>query len=1246
MMEVEFPFTPPPVLPHVSKQLEEYLKPDQLPIHSYERAQRFWPRQPTPSSLYFSELSEAPTTLQVIRDQNTGEILDYCEVENVHLLKVKNSQLSGNILHSDLNHVSDVKEPGEYQLDINFDKDLLTIVPGFYGGIEFERDGFTPVSNLSNKADINEKAKNVVQEEKSSEAQIVNLMNLLQQEQDANVLWDLGSKDEDESHDYKSPVSELPVNEFDEESVLPKESSIPVLKISEHVEKTVYGKQEWAEELDITKPVEDFKSRIPEMAFTWPFELDTFQKQAILKLEDHCNVFVSAHTSAGKTVVAEYAIALALRQKARAIYTSPIKALSNQKYRDFKKSFEEDRKIGKVGLITGDFQLNPDAGCLIMTTEILRSMLYQTKASSSIIKELEYVIFDEVHYINDKERGHVWEEVMILLPKPVRIVMLSATVPNSLEFANWVGSIRKSPVYVLSTLYRPVPLEHYLYTGTHRGNRKDCFLICRGEKSLIMEGYRKAEISKKDAHTKKKKPEGRGSPRDVGRGAPRGGGRGGWGQRFPTRMNAKEQQQQIACLIEYLLDENQLPVVIFTLSRKRCDNNAEALEKQDLTTESEKHRIRTFFKKCIQRLKEEDRQLPQVRTMERLLMKGIGIHHSGILPILKEIVELLFQEGKLKLLFATETFAMGVNMPTRTVVFDSIEKFTGSDIRELLPSEYIQMAGRAGRRGKDKTGMVIILCKEKVPPDTSLKKIMKFDKTTKLQSQFHTTYAMILKTLRLRNCEITLEDMMTRSFKEYKYLANKPKKLKELEEVQMELDNLERYEIRKPGKDKLEEFYKTAYEFLQYDKKFKNAIMLTSRVTKSMKTGQIVVIRKAEHVNKYGMVLSVHYPTSTQVKYQVLVLCNQDARKTNGKSDLYYEMLSLKRPQEVFLWDCKGGHTVLELQPENVVYITPLHVQIEPELIINDWQKRLTPRFSDDPVGQQCLYAIDKLASFSELPKQFVNLMEVWDKPDAISHVIYHLKELNKKLDNIDFSTIPNYSELFEEVFDYMDLKRQKKERIEELKRDVSIESLSSYDDLQRKLKVLRKLEYIDDNNTVAFKGTVASSMGSNELMITELVFNNVLTNYPPPVIAALLSSLVFQSRAEWKKVDCLEEGRLAIEEVYNRVVQTESYYQVNELQKPCMEGDSGNNSGLNYGLMDVVYNWAQNKPFSEIMELTDVQEGLIVRCIQQLCEILQYVKDAAHKVGDPVLETKMEEVTNAIKRDIVFPTSLYTEKD
>ncbi|KAG1439207.1 hypothetical protein G6F56_012364 [Rhizopus delemar] len=193
------------------------------------------------------------------------------------------------------------------------------------------------------------------------------------------------------------------------------------------------------------------------MAMQFPFELDTFQKHAVYHLEMGDSVFIAAHTSAGKTVVADYAIALATKHMTKAIYTSPIKALSNQKFRDFKHSFGED-----VGILTGDVQIKPEASCLIMTTEILRSMLYR---GADLIRDVEFVIFDEVHYVNDLERGVVWEEVIIMLPAHVNIILLSATVPNTREFAGWVGRTKKKDIYVISTLKRPVPLEHYLYAN-------------------------------------------------------------------------------------------------------------------------------------------------------------------------------------------------------------------------------------------------------------------------------------------------------------------------------------------------------------------------------------------------------------------------------------------------------------------------------------------------------------------------------------------------------------------------------------------------------------------------------------------------------------------------------------------------------------------------------------------------------------------------------------------------------------
>jgi antiviral helicase SKI2 len=232
----------------------------------------------------------------------------------------------------------------------------------------------------------------------------------------------------------------------------------PVSSTHRAAKQTPVQKRDWAHVVDVNKPMKNFHTLIPNLARQYPFELDTFQKEAVYHLELGDSVFVAAHTSAGKTVVAEYAIALAEKHMTRARYTSPIKALSNQKFRDFKQTFSSN----SVGILTGDVQINPEANCLIMTTEILRSMLYK---GADLIRDVEFVIFDEVHYVNDAERGVVWEEVIIMLPDHINIILLSATVPNAQEFAEWVGRTKKKDIYVIYTSKRPVPLEHYLYAG-------------------------------------------------------------------------------------------------------------------------------------------------------------------------------------------------------------------------------------------------------------------------------------------------------------------------------------------------------------------------------------------------------------------------------------------------------------------------------------------------------------------------------------------------------------------------------------------------------------------------------------------------------------------------------------------------------------------------------------------------------------------------------------------------------------
>lgn len=543
--------------------------------------------------------------------------------------------------------------------------------------------------------------------------------------------------------------------------------------------------REYAHMVDIRKEMTNFRELVPEMAREWPFELDTFQKEAVYHLEGGDSVFVAAHTSAGKTVVAEYAIALAAKHMTKAIYTSPIKALSNQKFRDFRETFDD------VGILTGDVQINAEASCLIMTTEILRSMLYR---GADIIRDVEFVIFDEVHYVNDLERGVVWEEVIIMLPDHVSLILLSATVPNTYEFASWVGRTKKKNIYVISTTKRPVPLEHYLWAG------KDIHKIVDPEKRFLEKGWKDANQALQgktkeiagNASAGRGAPNGRGGPQRGGRGSgqrggPQRGGQRGGGQRggrggpprashAPGHMgragrpggftSAAQDKTLWVHMVHYLKKNNLLPACVFVFSKKRCEENADALSNQDFCNATEKSAIHMTIEKSIARLKPEDRVLPQIIRLRELLSRGIAVHHGGLLPIVKELVEILFAQTLVKVLFATETFAMGLNLPTRTVVFSGYRKHDGHSFRNLLPGEYTQMAGRAGRRGLDSVGSVIIVPPggDEAPPVADLRTMI-LGEPSKLRSQFRLTYNMILNLLRVEALKI--EEMIKRSFSEH-----------------------------------------------------------------------------------------------------------------------------------------------------------------------------------------------------------------------------------------------------------------------------------------------------------------------------------------------------------------------------------------------------------------------------------------------------------------------------------------------
>ncbi|XP_078343350.1 superkiller complex protein 2-like [Oculina patagonica] len=1237
---------PPLFAPDLKSDLEKYLlDPTSLPIHDFHKTQRFWPRERDPESLLFSDVCPVPSTLKVERNPTTGELLGYnevmltdtgCTAKNSMSLLRQPGPLSASVRGESTNYPflpGGMEAPETTKPDIvfdgelNFEKDLLSVPPGFKHGASFsdakqEQEGETL----------------------ASVPQVLAMSDIMA----GTTLEDLEySDDGDELESDEEDIDKLP--EKGESVIDPEDTTEGSLQRQDSLENVLVEgqdsgnkmtsaapitekpvKEEWAIMVDVTEPAKDFHKQVPDMAHKWKFELDTFQKQAVLCLENNESVFVAAHTSAGKTVVAEYAIALANKHMTRTVYTSPIKALSNQKFREFKDTFED------VGLLTGDVQIRPEASCLIMTTEILRSMLYN---GSDAIRDVEWVIFDEVHYINDDERGVVWEEVLIMLPAQVKIILLSATVPNTLEFADWIGRTKKKKIYVISTPKRPVPLQHFLYTGNSNKTSNELFMLVDANSKFLTRGYEAAVAAKKEREGK---------------------GKDAYGSKTHQTTSIREDKNIWLSLIEMLRKKEKLPVVAFTFSRKRCDDNADQLGNLDLTTSTEKSLIHVFIQKSVARLKGPDRQLPQVSRIQELLKRGLGVHHSGVLPIIKEMVEMLFGRGLVKILFATETFAMGVNMPARTVVFDSIRKHDGTNFRDLLSGEYIQMAGRAGRRGLDPTGTVILLCKGNVPLMADLHKMM-LGKPTQLVSRFRLTYSMILNLLRVE--ELRVEDMMKRSFAEFHMQKDAQERKREMEELEKKLQNVKDVDCTFCAED-LKQYFKDCRELSELTRTVQAAILSSPHGQRALSPGRVVTINTAEHKNALAVILQAEN-VSTQVystvqsqlvsspnerKFDVLVICdaeehnsvNNDLKTTKGtpvgasKVDDEVQPVVKRR---LFLPEGRCSHRILKVNGSQISAITVRQMKVDTSKIIDDHKKRMLPRFRNDLPGKTTISAEQELLRLSEANPEGLGTMDpVKDfnirDLDMVT-TIARKQSLEERMASYACLNCPKFTEHFKSVANQMKLR----EHVTTLRFLLSDESLQHREELQQRIEVLRKLRYVDANNAVQLKGRVACEISNHELIITELVFENAFTNLHPTEIVALLSCFVFQQRrcSEPSLTKTLEEGKECILNMSEQIANLQSECGLSTSVQEFKEQ-------YHFGLVEAVFEWARGMPFSEITNLTDVQEGIIVRCIQRLDETCRDVRNAARIIGDPKLGEKMEEASAMIKRDIVFAASLYTQ--
>ena len=485
-----------------------------------------------------------------------------------------------------------------------------------------------------------------------------------------------------------------------------------------------------------------------EFARSLPFELDEFQLQANEALEAGDNVLVAAPTGAGKTVAADFAIYLAQTRNVKAFYTTPIKALSNQKYHDLVAQYGAD----KVGLLTGDTSINSEANIVVMTTEVLRNMLYE---HSVTLEALRYVILDEVHYLADRFRGPVWEEVIIHLPENVKIIGLSATVSNVEDFSKWIESVRGKTTLVVSE-QRPVPLEQHVLVQADDHTEPELIDLYRrdanGEQTVKLNAQLVNRLDQLDRQAARRRGEERPDRR-------RSKGKGGrWDERPHKAERHTPRRWAVVDELNFL---DMLPGIYFIFSRNGCDQAVDQCINAglELTTSDEVRRIRRIVDEMVEgQLSQEDLKALHFSQFRFALEEGFAPHHAGMVALFRQIVERLFEDGLVKMVFATETLALGINMPARCVVVEKLEKFDGTGHVGLTPGEFTQLTGRAGRRGIDTIGHAVVVDHRGFMPATAASLSSK--RVYPLHSSFRPTFNMavnLLNTSDYETARVTLD---------------------------------------------------------------------------------------------------------------------------------------------------------------------------------------------------------------------------------------------------------------------------------------------------------------------------------------------------------------------------------------------------------------------------------------------------------------------------------------------------------
>ena len=1038
----------------------------------------------------------------------------------------------------------------------------------------------------------------------------------------------------------------------------------------------------WAIEDDLDISAFD---KIKDPPIHFKFELDEFQKRSILRLENHQNVLVCAHTSSGKTVVAEYGIALGKRNSKRVLYTSPIKALSNQKFREFKKKF------GDVGILTGDVSINPEAQCLIMTTEILQSSLYK---NSELLNQVEWVIFDEVHYINDNERGHVWEEILILLPKGIGIIMLSATVPNYMEFAQWVGDIKETKVFVQNTLKRVVPLQHNLFIdwdNVYTVKEKD--KINKEQLNLAfnymhnkMKSY---EYKKNNREEKKIEKEYIDNIK--------------WYEQFKSNDKNKKNKQKrnyqnydknqgkeikitkvhhkIDEIVDYLYDQDKCPAVIFVFSIKRITEYAKMLSLKNLANRNEKSQIIKFYNQVVDSMPYEDQLIPQVQELREILKSGIGVHHAGLLPIIKETIEILYSRGLIKVLFATTSFSIGLNMPTKTVVFTDLYKFNDTSKEILSSSEYLQMCGRAGRRGIDKIGYVYILLTELTNKDEKEEVLYMLEgKGTEVVSKFRICYRTLLS-FYSRNIK-DMNEFFRESFLESNLTQKIPEKVKEIEyyksnrnqyikmncdfclkgivnkktsqnesNIIININNNNNTDIKKTLT--IENYPIVDYftNLLQY-KSLGYDIFTNEKVYDKLVPGCILKIRREPHYNhksKHSKGKNIDdgiYVILIQAykkDYFGTLWCLRLNRIVDKNVHIKNHMDLVNKKGKInkysFSYEDITTHDIIE------AYEKPPEIKLPKKNDDYTWHKdKESYYYIIDPglmvKAMRLLERIDKKHQIQEIKEKEVELIP------------FSLKDLDKDL---DFQKkVDEREKILEETkkniciqchnffghFKQYKIYKEFDDKIKELEGELNPENLEHYKEFKTRQSILQDLEYVNEDNSLTLKGKAAREIGTTDcVLITELLTSDILNSLSDSEVIGFVSGFASnKNEIELEDPGINKNFTVQVkkfEQIYQNIYEKEKKYGFEENKY---------NRRMTFEFSRAMKNWMEGKNFLEVLDATELEEGKLYNLIMRIFLMLEEISNFYSTLGNVAQSKRMLEIKEKLMRGIMAMQSLYLQ--